>query len=270
MDGIRIENVSKAFVLRHNRSLSLKSRFVGLFHRRYRETTEQLLAVDNVSFSVAAGSCMGIVGLNGSGKSTLLKIVAGILAPSSGYVKMAVTARVGTLIQLGVGFCPELTGIENIYLNGSLYGFGRTEIAEVYDDILAFAELERFIDTPLKNYSSGMYARLGFSIMAHLPMDIMLIDEVLSVGDQAFSRKCLARMAEFKQRGRTILFVSHAPGAVKDFCDQAVLLHEGKMLGQAEPGMLLDVYGRMAEREISPASAAAELAGASANPAAAL
>ncbi len=236
---LQIANVSRAFTLRHNKSNSLKSDFIGLFNPRYREQTETLWAVRNVSFNVVPGEAFGLIGRNGSGKSTLLKIIAGIYPPTEGKVQFPAGARVGTMIELGVGFHPELTGRENIYLGASIHGLGRKDIQDIYGAIVEFSELENFMDTPIKNYSSGMYARLGFALAVHLNPDIFLIDEVLAVGDEAFQRKCTKQIEAFRGQGKTIIFVSHSAETVIKICNRACVLDHGSLafLGGAQEAM---------------------------------
>ena len=212
--GIEITNVSKAFIIRHNRNNSLKSQVIGIFHKRFREERETLWALKGVTFEIRPGEALGVIGRNGSGKSTLLKIIAGIYPPTSGQVRLS-NARVGTMIELGVGFHPELTGEENIYLGASIYGLNRKEIDKIYPEVVAFSELHSFMDTSVKNYSSGMQARLGFALAVNLDPNILLVDEILAVGDEAFQRKCMARMEQFRSAGKTIVFVSHAPEDVR-------------------------------------------------------
>jgi len=199
--AIEITNVSKAFVIRHNRNNSLKSQVIGIFHKRFREERETLWALKGVTVDIRVGEALGLIGRNGSGKSTLLKIIAGIYSPSSGKVRLS-NPRVGTMIELGVGFHPELTGQENIFLGASIYGLSRKEVDKIYPKVVAFSELESFMDTSLKNYSSGMQARLGFALAVNLDPDILLVDEILAVGDEAFQRKCKARMEQFRNAGK--------------------------------------------------------------------
>ena len=183
-------------------------------------------ALRDVSLRVEPGEAVGLIGRNGSGKTTLLRLVSGIIKPTSGRV--GVGGRVGSLLELGAGFHPDFTGRENVYLNGSIYGLKRRYIREQMDEIVAFAELERFIDLPVRTYSSGMYMRLGFAIAAHLQADVLLLDEVFAVGDEEFQRKCFGKIFEFKQRGGTIVFVSHDAAAVERLCERAVLLRAGR------------------------------------------
>ncbi|WP_226860460.1 ABC transporter ATP-binding protein [Acidithiobacillus thiooxidans] len=186
------------------------------------------MALDDVSFTVEQGEALGLLGHNGSGKSTLLQIIAGILQPSKGRVNA--NGRVAPLIQLGVGFNPELTGYENIFLNASLYGFLNKEVRKRVKDIIEFSELEHFIDTPLKNYSSGMQMRLGFAVAVNLQPDILLADEILAVGDQAFQDKCLDKIADMRRNGMSLILVSHSQEQVEKFCDQFVRLEKGNIV----------------------------------------
>ncbi|MBU2841435.1 ABC transporter ATP-binding protein [Acidithiobacillus thiooxidans] len=228
--AIIVEHVSKEFILRHNRAMGLKTRFLGLFHKNKREKREHFLALDDVSFTVEQGEALGLLGHNGSGKSTLLQIIAGILQPTKGRV--IVNGRVAPLIQLGVGFNNELTGYENIFLNASLYGFMNKDIKKHVKGIIEFSELENFIDTPLKNYSSGMQMRLGFSIAVHLRPDILLADEILAVGDQAFQKKCLDKIGEMRQSGMSLILVSHSQEQVDKFCNNFIRLEHGIAIDQ--------------------------------------
>ena len=201
---------------------------------------ETFTAVDDVTFQVPEGSAFGIIGRNGSGKSTLLKLIAGISKPTQGDVH--VRGRISALIELGAGFHPEISGRENVFINGVMLGLTNREIAERFDEIVAFAELEEFIDAPVKNYSSGMYMRLGFAVAVHVDPDVLIIDEVLAVGDEGFSLKCLDKFAEFKRRGKTILLVTHSLGTVQKFCDEAVWLDDGALRSQGDPRRVIHAY----------------------------
>lgn len=237
---IEVRDVWKCFCIRHNRNDSLKERFISLFDGRRRERREVFWALRGVNLQVDAGEMVGIIGPNGSGKSTLLRIIARILHPTKGSV--VVRGSVAPLIEVGVGFHPELTGQENVYLNASLYGLTRKEIDRIYDKVVEFSELGDFIDVPVKNYSTGMYMRLGFSIAIQLNPDILLVDEVLAVGDEAFQRKCLAKMQEFREQGKTILFVSHSVGLVEELCDRAYLLVSGRVVKEGRPKDVVAEY----------------------------
>jgi ABC-2 type transport system ATP-binding protein len=221
--------VGKRFQLHHKRATSLKERL--LLHRR--ESSEELWALRDVSLEIGAGLTVGLIGPNGSGKSTLLKVLSGILPPTTGTV--AVRGRVASLLELGAGFNGELTGRENVYLNAAILGLSRRETSRYFDDIVAFAELEPFIDNQVKHYSSGQYVRLGFAVAVHVSPDILLVDEVLAVGDESFQRKCLTKIAEFQERGCTILFVTHALDLVPRICGRAIVLDHGRVLHDGDP-----------------------------------
>ena len=233
---IHIKNVSKAFVIRHNKADSLKSKFIGSFYQRYREEKETLWALRDVSFKISAGEAFGLVGRNGSGKSTLLKVIAGIYPPTKGKVELPNGSRVATMIELGVGFHPELTGKENVFLGASIHGLSRREIEDIYHRVVKFSELDEFMDTPVKNYSSGMHARLGFALAVNLNPDVLLVDEILAVGDEPFQHKCKKQIDKFRADGKTIVFVSHSSQDVKNICDRACVLSHGSLifLGKAD------------------------------------
>jgi ABC-2 type transport system ATP-binding protein len=226
---IEANEVTKRFAAYHRRATSLKERFV----RRAPTDREDFLALSNVSLRIARGESVGLIGANGSGKSTLLKVLAGILRPTTGTVQ--VHGRVASLLELGAGFDGELTGRENIYLNASLLGLSRAETDALFDEIVAFSELEDFIDSPVKHYSSGMYVRLGFSVAVHVDPEVLIIDEVLAVGDAAFQRKCIDRIKWFQDKGKTILFVSHSPDLVRRLCTRAVVLDHGVVAFDGDP-----------------------------------
>jgi homopolymeric O-antigen transport system ATP-binding protein len=239
--AIEFRDVSRRFVLRHEHRASFQDWFIGLI--KPRGSAEEFWALREVSFGVRRGETLGIVGRNGAGKSTLLKLVTRILEPSSGQVR--VNGRTYAMLELGAGFHPELSGRDNIFLNGSLYGFSRKQMAAVYERIVQFAELERFIDTPVKHYSSGMFARLGFGIAVHMEPEILVIDEVLAVGDATFQEKCFRALEALKAGGTTILFVSHNAEAVRDFCDRAALLANGHLLDIGPADEVVDHYERL-------------------------
>lgn len=228
--AIEVVDVSKRFRLYHERYRSLKERLIHFG----RTTHEDFWALEDVAFDVAAGSTFGLLGHNGSGKSTLLKCVAGIIAPTRGEIRVA--GRTAALLELGAGFQPELTGRENIFLNGAILGLPRREIERIFDEIVDFAELEQFIDTQVRFYSSGMYIRLGFAVAVNVDPDILLVDEVLAVGDEAFQRKCLDKIKAFQKEGRTILLVSHAADLVQQICDEAATFDQGRMIELGTPG----------------------------------
>ena len=214
-------------------------------------------ALRDISFSVARGSAVGLVGRNGSGKTTLLRLLSGIIKPTSGSV--AVGGRIGSLLELGAGFHPDMTGRENVYLNGSIHGLSRATIREKLDEIVAFAGLEEFIDLPVRTYSSGMYMRLGFAVASHIEADVLLLDEVFAVGDEAFQRKCFGKIFEFKQRGGTIVFVSHDASAVERLCDRAVLLKDGTVAFDGPTHEAIVEYRRLLAGERNPEERAAGL-----------
>ena len=239
---IRAENISKQFILAHEKeekyqmlSELMARRAKRLFSFSFKPapgtvsaTKEEFWALKDVSFEVQSGDRIGIIGRNGAGKSTLLKILSRITEPSSGRISLR--GRVASLLEVGTGFHPELTGRENIFLNGAILGMSRPEIREKFDEIVAFAEVEKFLDTPVKRYSSGMYVRLAFAIAAHLEPEILIVDEVLAVGDAQFQKKCLGKMEDVsKNEGRTVLFVSHNMGVVAQLCQKAILLKSGKL-----------------------------------------
>ena len=201
---------------------------------------EVLQALSGVTFDVAAGQTFGIIGRNGSGKSTLLKLIAGIGKPTSGSVR--VTGRVSALIELGAGFHPEISGRENVFINGMMLGLSKREIGRRFDDIVAFAELEDFIEAPVKTYSSGMYMRLGFAVAINVDPDVLLVDEVLAVGDQAFTHKCLDKFAELRSRGRTVLIVTHTLDMITRFCDEAIWIDAGQARMRGGPDQVVDAY----------------------------
>jgi lipopolysaccharide transport system ATP-binding protein len=237
--AIRVEGLGKSYRVAHNQPRAgyrtLRETLMGAVTaplRRWRNggevvTTEEFWALQDVSFEVQPGEVVGIIGRNGAGKSTLLKVLSRITKPTKGRVEL--NGRVGSLLEVGTGFHPELTGRENIYLNGSILGMSRKEIDRRFDEIVAFAEVEKFLDTPVKRYSSGMYVRLAFAVAAHLEPEILVVDEVLAVGDAAFQRKCLNKMEDVGRGGRTILFVSHNMAAVTRLCRRSVLLADGSI-----------------------------------------
>jgi ABC-2 type transport system ATP-binding protein len=233
---IEVQQVSKHFRLNSERHSSLKDKII---HPR-RSTYSDLTALEDVDFSVGAGETLGIIGRNGSGKSTLLKCICGVLQPTSGQI--IVRGSLAGLLELGAGFQIELSGRDNIYINGSMLGLSKKQVDRAFDDIVEFSELGHFIDTQVKFYSSGMYVRLGFAIAVNVDPDVLVIDEVLAVGDEKFQGKCLDRIRTFQEEGRTILFVSHAADQVRAICDRVVVLDEGKMLTDATPGEAVRVF----------------------------
>ncbi len=234
--AIEIQGVSKRFRLYHEKYTTLKERVLHAGHVPY----EEFKALDSVTADIPSGQTVGILGRNGSGKSTLLKCIAGILQPTTGQV--VVRGQVAAMLELGAGFQPELSGRDNVYLNGSLLGFSRKEIDRKFDEIVAFAELEAFIDNQVKYYSSGMYVRLGFAVAVSVEPDILLVDEVLAVGDERFQEKCMDRVRRFQEEGRTIVVVSHSPEMMRQICDQILVLDHGKLLTQAPPGEAIRTF----------------------------
>lgn len=228
------------FLLVHERNLSLKESAIRVL-RGQRRRAERFRALDGVSFRVASGEAVGIIGPNGSGKTTLLRLLVGVIAPTSGRVQLA--GRVTSLIELGAGFNPELSGEENVFLAGAIYGIRRKEMRAKLPAIIEFAELERFAQVPVKNYSSGMSARLGFAVATDVDPEILVVDEVLAVGDASFQAKCFARMRKFREAGRTIVLVSHDLSTVANFCDRAILLQHGRIVAEGVPAEVIAFYG---------------------------
>jgi ABC-type polysaccharide/polyol phosphate transport system ATPase subunit len=250
---ISVEHAARRFRRYARESRALKDVLVA----RRRTRGEDLWALRDVSFHVEPGSALGLVGRNGSGKTTLLRLLSGIVKPTSGRV--AVGGRVGSLLELGAGFHPDMTGRENVYLNGSIHGLSRVTIRERFDEIVAFAGLEDFIDQPVRTYSSGMYMRLGFAIASHVEADVLLLDEVFAVGDEAFQRKCFGKIFDFKQRGGTIVFVSHDAAAVERLCDRAVLLKDGTVYFDGATHDAIVAYRQLLAGERNPEERAAGL-----------
>lgn len=240
MTSIRFDRVSKQFTLQQDRPRSFQELFLNLFRRNSRPSKEKYWALKDVSFEIREGEVVGILGDNGVGKSTALKLMSRIIEPTSGTIE--VNGRVGALLELGAGFHPDLTGRENVYLNGSILGFSKEKMGRIFDDILDFSEMERFIDVPVKHYSSGMYMRLAFAIAIHLKPDILLIDEILAVGDQAFQLRCMDKINEMKRQGLTMVIVTHALGVVRDLCDRAIWLDEGKIQAEGSVEHVLQQY----------------------------
>ena len=240
--AIKAENISKKYHLQKHKTF--KEFIPALLGRQ--EIIIQFKALSHLNFEVEKGDSIGILGKNGSGKSTLLKVIAGVTKPSDG--RITVHGRVAPLIELGAGFHPELTGRENVYLNGSILGIKRREMEKLYPSIVAFAELEEFMDQPIKHYSSGMYMRLAFAVAVAETPDILLVDEILAVGDAQFQLKCLKRMAEFKKNGSTMVMVSHSPEQVKQYCNKGLVLHGGKQLFFGEIEQATAVYEELMEK----------------------
>lgn len=252
---IEIKGIGKKYNITHQRGgyIALRDVLAGIIKNPFKfakhkakqavglVTKEEFWALRNVNLEINKGDIVGIIGRNGAGKSTLLKILTGITPPTEGEIVMR--GRVASLLEVGTGFHPELTGRENIFLNGAILGMTKKEIARKFDEIVAFAGIEKFLDTPVKYYSSGMYVRLAFSVAAHMEPDILLVDEVLAVGDADFQKKCLGKMEEVsKEAGRTILFVSHDLSAVKNLCKKSILLHKGRIEAFGETGAIVEQY----------------------------
>lgn len=260
---VEIKNISKKYLIRHEQQSSydtlvetLSNQARRLFHyiqhpfsRNSCPTTsyEEFVALDNVSFSIEEGDRVGIIGRNGAGKSTLLKILSRITEPSSGYVK--IRGCVSSLLEVGTGFHPELTGRENIFLNGAILGMRRQEIINKFDDIVAFGEIEQFLDTPVKRFSSGMYMRLGFAIAAHLDPDVLIVDEVLAVGDAQFQEKCLKKLNDLSSHGRTVIFVSHDIGSILTLCNKGLYLKNGHVIESGSIEQCASAYLRSSQAQ---------------------
>lgn len=247
---VRVENICKQYrlgardaayeTLRGSLTSSVHNLLNRLQRRNTRRNAETIWALKDVSFEVTAGEVVGIIGRNGAGKSTLLKILSRVTEPTAGRVELY--GRVASLLEVGTGFHPELTGRENIFLNGSILGMGRLEIRRKFDEIVAFSEVEQFLETPVKHYSSGMYVRLAFAVAAHLEPEILVVDEVLAVGDAQFQRKCLGKMSDIAKQGRTVLFVSHNMSAVTRLCERAILLGDGRIQNQGPVNEVVGSY----------------------------
>jgi ABC-type polysaccharide/polyol phosphate transport system ATPase subunit len=260
VNAIELKDVTKIYRRYGGRQFAtLKSAQLRRSLIRDLSPTETFTALQNVSFTVAPGTTYGIIGRNGSGKSTALKLVAGITKPTSGDVR--VNGRISALIELGAGFHPEISGRENVYINGIMLGLTKKEVARRFDEIVEFAELENFIDAPVKTYSSGMYMRLGFSVAIHVDPGVLLVDEVLAVGDEAFTHKCLDKFGEFRRSGKTILLVTHALPVVERFCDEALWLDAGRARAHGDPRRVIDAYltavEKSEEQELATATARA-------------
>lgn len=257
--AIKVENLSKSYLVGHNsaraegytalrdvlarnaRNLARKTRDMLTGRQIVQgDEVEEFWALKDVSFEIQPGDRVGIIGRNGAGKSTLLKILSRITEPT--YGRVTINGRVASLLEVGTGFHPELTGRENVFLNGAILGMTRKEIQNKFDEIVTFAEVEKFLDTPVKRYSSGMYVRLAFAVAAHLEPEILIVDEVLAVGDAQFQKKCLGKMEEVGKEGRTVLFVSHNMAAIKTLCQQAIMLSHGCVKNHGETGMVVNDY----------------------------
>ncbi len=237
--AIRLDGVSRRFRIQHAQNRTLKTQFL----RRTGVETRDFWALRNLDLAIPPGESLGIIGRNGSGKSTILKLIAGIIGPTGGTVRTSGT--IASMLELGAGFHPDFSGRENIFLNAAIFGMSEKDVTKKFDEIVAFAEVEDFIDSPVRTYSSGMHMRLAFSIASHVRADIMLLDEVFAVGDEAFQRKCLGRMYEFRRHGGTIVFVSHDAFAVERICSRAILMEHGKMLVDSVPREVMAEYHRL-------------------------
>jgi len=264
---IKAENLGKRYTIGHQRGRGDQTTFREVLVQNARnlwnksrdliggrpviagDTLEEVWALKDVSFEIKRGEAVGIIGRNGAGKSTLLKILSRITEPTTGRV--TIKGRVASLLEVGTGFHSELTGRENIYLNGTILGMTRTEIKRKFDEIVAFSEVERYLDTPVKRYSSGMYVRLAFAVAAHLEPEILIVDEVLAVGDAAFQKKCLGKMGDVAQEGRTVLFVSHNMDAITILCNRAILIDKGKIITQGYPAKVIKEYFSSPKEQIS-------------------
>ncbi len=267
MNAIELTNVTKVYrkYARRKQFATLKSALLSGSLTQDLRPEETFPALQGVSFSVPAGRTYGVIGRNGSGKSTALKLVAGITKPTTGTVKVA--GRISALIELGAGFHPEISGRENVFINGIMLGLTKREITRRFDEIVEFAEMQNFIDAPVKTYSSGMYMRLGFAVAIHVDPDVLLVDEVLAVGDEGFTHKCLDKFGEFKRRGKTILLVTHSLNLVERFCDEALWLDGGKVRGSGDPKRVVGAYltdvGRTEETELARTEERAQSPGSS-------
>ena len=244
--SIKIENISKIYNLYD----SPKDRLKEVLHIGSKCRHKEYLALDNISFEIRSGETIGIIGTNGAGKSTLLKLITGVATPTSGRIE--VNGRISALLELGAGFNPEYTGIENIYLNGVMVGYTKEEMDQRIEDILSFADIGDFIYQPVKTYSSGMFARLAFAVAINVDPDILIVDEALSVGDIFFQAKCYKKFEEFKNNGKTILFVSHDLGSISKYCDRVILLNKGKKLSEGLPNKMVDLYKKVLVDQLTP------------------
>lgn len=246
--AINVNDVSKLYKLYDKPS----DRFVEALGLSKRKRYKEHYALNNVSFNIKQGETVGIIGTNGSGKSTILKIITGVLNPTGGNVEIA--GRISALLELGAGFNMEYTGLENVYLNGTMIGFKKEEIDEKLDDILKFADIGEFIHQPVKTYSSGMFVRLAFAVAINIDPEILIVDEALSVGDVFFQAKCYKKFEEFKKLGKTILFVSHDLGSVAKYCDRVILLNKGKKVDEGEPKRIIDLYKKILVNQVDSVS----------------
>lgn len=251
--AIRVENISKRYTIGKTSHGSLRETLSGLFSKASSGPTEEFYALRDVSFEVNRGEAIGIIGKNGAGKSTLLKVLSRITEPTTGRIE--IDGRVSSLLEVGTGFHPELTGRENVFLNGTILGMSRTEVKRKFDEIVDFSGVEKFLDTPVKRYSSGMTVRLAFAVAAHLEPEILIIDEVLAVGDAEFQKKCLGKMEDVAGEGRTVIFVSHNMGAVENLCTRGILLKNGLLLYGGRVTEAINLYGQEGSQNIVDAIA---------------
>lgn len=238
--AVRVEGLGKRYQIGKQRHATIGDRFRALWTKSDQVDESEFWALKDVSFEIKKGEAVGIIGKNGAGKSTLLKVLSKITYPTTGRFEM--NGRVSSLLEVGTGFHPELTGRENVFLNGTILGMTRSEIKSKFDEIVAFSGVEKFLDTPVKHYSSGMYVRLAFSVAAHLEPEILIIDEVLAVGDAEFQKKCLGKMDEVAKQGRTVLFVSHNMGAIRNLCSSGILLSSGEQADKRDILSIIDKY----------------------------
>ena len=243
---IKVENLSKSYLLKHQNKQSystLRDEIAGFLKAKDKgvsKSDELFWALNDVSFDVKQGDRVGVIGRNGAGKSTLLKVLSRIVAPTKG--RITIDGRIASLLEVGTGFHPELSGRENVFLNGAILGMSKAEIARKFDEIVAFAEVEKFLDTPVKRYSSGMYVRLAFAVAAHLEPEILIVDEVLAVGDAEFQKKCLGKMKDVSGQGRTVLFVSHNMSAIQNLCDKGIYLKKGEVQLAGDADKVIQAY----------------------------
>jgi lipopolysaccharide transport system ATP-binding protein len=268
---ITVENLSKCYILKHQNQEKytalrdvITNKAKNIFNpKALNSDSEEFWALDDLSFNIRQGDRVGIIGRNGAGKSTLLKILSRIVTPTKG--RITIEGRVASLLEVGTGFHPELSGRENIFLNGSILGMSKAEIKNKFDEIVAFSEVEKFLDTPVKRYSSGMYVRLAFAVAAHLDPEILIVDEVLAVGDAEFQKKCLGKMKDVSGEGRTVLFVSHNMAALSTLCNNSILLEKGKLIAMDTTENIINAYLHRGERnsgetrDDSPAAKGAKL-----------
>lgn len=243
--AVEIKNVSKMYKLYHENVKSLKEKILFFGRRGF----EEFWALEDINIDVEQGETLGIIGANGSGKTTLLKCITKILYPTRG--RIITNGTIAALLELGAGFQPDLTGRENVYLNASILGFSKKEVDRKFDEIVSFAELERFIDNHVRNYSSGMYIRLGFAVAINVDPDILIIDEVLAVGDEAFQRKCIERIEQIQRQGKTIIFVTHNVDMTREICDRVIMLDSGKVVCEGDPREVVNFYHKAME-SVSP------------------